>query len=103
MWASTVLEGQISANASAGFRQGLVGVEIDFLVFDLSPEPFDEDRVPPCALAIHQDGDLCLLQLGSKVDGSELRSLFRVEDFRPAMTGECLLDRLDAEVRFHRD
>lgn len=35
MWASAIIKGgQISANADAGLGHGLIGVEVDFLVFD---------------------------------------------------------------------
>lgn len=50
-------------------------MEVDFLVFDRTPEPLDEDIVPPRPLAIHRDGDFRLLQHGGEVDGGELRSL----------------------------
>jgi hypothetical protein len=53
MWASAIERGQISADVDACLGHGLVGVEVDFLVFDRTPEPFDEDIVPPSAFAIH--------------------------------------------------
>lgn len=62
MWASAVVEAQISADGSAGLGYGLVGVEIDLLVFDRPPEPLDEDIIPSRALAVHRDGDLSFLQ-----------------------------------------
>ncbi len=49
MRASDVVEGQIAADASAGLGHGLVGVEVDLLVFDRPPEPLDEDVVLICA------------------------------------------------------
>lgn len=75
MWASAILEGQISADASSGLGHCLVGVEIDLLVFDRPPEPLDEDIVPPSSFAIHRDGDFSFLQHGGEVDGGELRTL----------------------------
>ncbi len=75
MWASAIVKGQISTDADAGLRHGLVGVEINLLIFDRPPEPLDEDIVPPRALAIHRDGDFRLLQHGGEVNGRELRSL----------------------------
>jgi len=35
---------------------------MNLLVFDRPPEPFDEQVVAPCALAVHADGDLVRLQ-----------------------------------------
>jgi hypothetical protein len=50
-------------------------VEVDFLVFDRTPEPLDEDVVPPRTLAIHRDGDFRLLQHRREVHRGELRTL----------------------------
>jgi hypothetical protein len=47
MWASTGIEDQISAYAPTGLGDGLLGVEVDLLVVDRPPEPFDEDIVAP--------------------------------------------------------
>lgn len=80
MWASAIVKGQISADADAGLGYCLVGVEVDFLVFDRTPEPFNEHVVPPRTLAIHRDGDFRLLQHGREVHRGELRSLVSVED-----------------------
>ncbi len=68
MWASAIVKGQISTNADAGFGHGLVGVEVDLLVFDRPPKAFHEDIVPPSALAIHRDGDFGFLQHCNKDD-----------------------------------
>lgn len=92
MWASSVVKSQISANADAGLRHGLVGVEVDLLIFDRSPEPLDEDVVAPGALAIHRDGDFGFLQHCRDVHRGELRSLVRVEDIGLAITGKCRFD-----------
>jgi len=60
MWASANVEVQISTNADAGLGHGLVNVVVNFLVFDRTPEPLDEDVVSPYALAVHRYGDLRL-------------------------------------------
>ena len=103
MWASSIVKGQITADADAGLGYGLVGVKVDLLVFDRTPEPLDEDVVPPRTLAIHRDGDFRLLQHRREVHRGELRALIRVEDVGLAIAGERFLDRFDAEGRFHRD
>ncbi len=51
-----------------------VGLEVDFFVFDRTPEPLNEHLVAPRALAIHRDVDLSLLQHRREVDGGKLRS-----------------------------
>src|SRR5439155_25818515 len=79
------------------------GPEIDLFVFDRAPEPLDEDVVAPGALAIHADRDRVLDQQAGELGAGELAALVGVEDLRPAVFGERLLDRLEAELDFHRD
>src|SRR5665213_1678313 len=50
-----VVEVQIPAERCAGLGDAVIGLQIDFLVFDRAPEPFDEDVVAPGALAVHAD------------------------------------------------
>ena len=50
---------QIPADRDARLADTGVGAEIDLLVFDRSPYPFDEDVVAPGALAVHADRDAC--------------------------------------------
>ena len=47
MWPARVVELDVAADAGFGLTDRLVGVEVDLLVFDRSPEPFDEDVVSP--------------------------------------------------------
>ncbi len=68
MRSSAVVELQISGQALSGDRYPVVGAQIDLLVFDRSPEPFDEDVVPPRALAVHADLDVGVLQRLDEVD-----------------------------------
>jgi hypothetical protein len=51
----------------------------------LTPQPLDEDVVPPGALAVHADGNTVVGQ-----HAGELAGLIRVEDFRLAVTSESL-------------
>ena len=44
------------------FRDGLVGLEMDFFLFDAAPEALDEDVVQRPAPPVHADGDLAVLQ-----------------------------------------
>jgi hypothetical protein len=46
------------ANVRSGIAPGLVGLEVDLLVFDCSPESLDEHVVSPAPLAVHADSDL---------------------------------------------
>ena len=45
-----VVEGDVAADAFAGSAHRLVGVQVDLLVLDRAPHPFDEDVVAPAPL-----------------------------------------------------
>ena len=53
MGASAVVEAEIAADGGTGLRDAGVGVQVDLLVFDAPPEPFDEDVVAPGPFAIY--------------------------------------------------
>ena len=65
----SVIECQIAAKTATRLRDTSVGPEVDFLVFDRPPEPFDKDIVAPRALAVHANRDLGVLQGREKGDG----------------------------------
>src|SRR5271169_222159 len=46
MRVSTIIKVQIAAERSAGFTDAVVSPQIDFLVFDAAPQPFDERFAP---------------------------------------------------------
>jgi hypothetical protein len=69
---------------------------IHFLVFDGSPQTFDEDVVAPGALAVHADGDIVPDKHAGKRQAGELVALVGVEDLRLAVFGQGFLQRLDA-------
>ncbi len=62
MGAFGVVEGDISADLTPGFRNVFISLQIDLLIFDGAPEPLDEDIVTPGTLSICYrqviDGDL---------------------------------------------
>jgi len=82
---------------------GFVGSQIDLLVFDAFPEPLDEHVVAPGSFAIHADGDAIVGENAGEGRAGELRALVGVEDVRLAVTGQSILQGLDAEGRLHRD
>ena len=51
-----VVEGDVSTDRLSCLADTFVGMQIDFLVLDCSPEALDEDVVSPGALAVHADG-----------------------------------------------
>src|SRR5438034_206221 len=90
-------------NAVAAVTEGLgyvvVSPQIHLLVFDAAPEPLDKDIIPPSPFAVHADGDVVVDQHAGEGLARELRALIRVEDLRPAVLRERLLQHLDAELR----
>src|SRR5262249_40422644 len=52
-----VVKFQPGANAGLGFGHCRRGIEVDLLIFENAPQPFDEDVVHASALTIHADRD----------------------------------------------
>ena len=77
-----IVEVQIPADRGAGLADAVVGVQIDLLVLDRSPDPLDEDVVAPGALAVHADRDLVLRSAAGEGLAGELAALIGVEDLR---------------------
>ena len=50
-----VIEGQVFGQIGAGVGDIVIGLQIDFLVFDRLPHPLDKDVVTPCAFAAAMD------------------------------------------------
>ena len=93
-----VVEVNPGADAPAGFRAGLVRVEIDTLVLQGAPQPLDNDVVPPPASAIHGDLDAGLGEGLGELQARELAALVGVEDLGLRESRQGLLKGLDAEV-----
>ena len=70
---------QILADQSAGFADAVIGPQIDFLVFDAAPQPFDEDVVAPAPLPSILMAMLFLLSTLVKAVPVNMRP----SDFRP--------------------
>src|ERR1700680_3898183 len=103
MWATAIVEVEISADRATGLADAFIGSQIDLLVFDATPQPLNEHVVPPGPFAIHADGDAVAGKQTGERRARELRPLIGIEDVRPAVTGQSILQRLDAERRLHRD
>src|SRR5712672_4430894 len=103
MRSSSVVKVEISTNRASRLTDGFVGSQIDLLVFDAFPKPLDEHVVSPSSFAIHTDGNAVAGEDAVKGHTGELRALVGVEDVRPAVTRESILQCLDAEGRLHRD
>src|SRR4051794_14996595 len=91
-----VVEVDVAANAFAGRAHGLVGMQVDLLVLDRAPHPFDEDVVAPAALAVHRDADAVFVQQSGERATRELTALVGIEYFRLAVLRDRLFDGLGA-------
>ena len=84
--------------ALAQGRSGVKRMQVKVLVLDGPPEPLDKDVVLAAAPAIHADGDLVVLQDIDKVVAGKLSTLVGVEDFRPSVATQGLLEGINTEV-----
>ena len=102
MFSPVVVEVHPAANAVPGLGDAVVGVEVDFCVFEAAPEPFDERVVDPTAFAVHADLDARIFEHLREVLAGELAALVGVEDFGPAVLGQRLVQRRYAKARIQR-
>src|SRR3954451_23006355 len=98
-----IIEDEVTGQRGACLADTVVSAYIDLLVFDRSPQPLDENIVPPGAAPIHANRDRVLYQQSRESGAAELAALVRVENFRPPMFGKRLFHRFEAEVHFHCD
>ena len=83
-------------------KDGLVGMEIDLLIFETPPQPLDKDIVPPPPGSIHADLNAMSLQKLGEFLAGELTALIRVENFWRTIAGDGLLHRVYTEIRGQR-
>ena len=86
----SVVEIQLPADRGSGVADGVVGAQVDLLVFDRLPEPLDEDIVPPGALAVHRDLDLLGQQHFGEVGAGELAAIEGQKAFDPTSGGDAV-------------
>ena len=60
-------------------RNGVVSLQVDFLVLHAFPKPFDEDIIDPAALAIHAHLDATALDQADELLAGERAALVGVE------------------------
>src|SRR5580693_7121724 len=102
MLAFVVVKAEPGANPSLGLGNVLIGIEVDFLVFEAAPQSLDEDVVHAAALAVHADHDPVPLEGAGEVVAGELAALVSVENLGPAVAGQRFLERLDTELGAER-
>jgi hypothetical protein len=81
----------------------VIGMQIHLLVLDRTPEPHDEDVVAPGPSAIHADGYLVVGQQPRERGAGELAPLVGIEDLRPAVSGKCIVDGINAKIGLQAD
>lgn len=80
-----VVEGDIISDRLSGLGHCAIGLEVDLIILDGSPEAFHKYIVPPAPFAIHADADIVLFELTGKGLTGELAPLVGIEDFRPTV------------------
>ena len=103
MRSAPIIEGQIAVQPAPRLRDTAIGPEVDFLIFDRPPQPFDHDIVAPRALAVHANRDLGRLQGHQKGPRGELAALIRVHDLWRAMPRQGVAERFHARLRLERN
>ena len=94
-----IIEGHVAGHPALSVADRLIGMEIDFLIFETPPQPLDKDIVPPPPGSIHADLNSMSLQKPGEFLAGELTALIRVEDLWGAIAGEGLLHRVHTEIR----
>ena len=103
MWAAAIIKVEITTDRTARFADALVGSQIDLLVFDAAPQPFDEHVVAPSPFAVHADGDAVAGEQAGEGRAGELRALIGMKDLQLTLSGQSIFQRLDAPRCLHRD
>ena len=75
-----VVELEVGGDTLPRLGHVLVGFEVDLLVLETAPEPFDEDVIGKAAAAVHADGNPMGAQHAGEVVVGELAALVGVED-----------------------
>ena len=67
VWTFLVIEEEVVSQSLDQERDGVIGFEVEVLVFDGSPESFDEHVVEGSAAPIHADADAFSLEPGGEL------------------------------------
>lgn len=87
---------------SFGLKANLQFMQVDDLLFERPPQPFDEDTVQTLASPIHRDFHVSLCQCGDLGRTCEVRSLVRIHNLWLAVFGDGLFQSLDTEAGVQR-
>src|SRR6202040_3295428 len=92
MLAFVVVKAEPGANPSLGLGNVLIGIEVDFLVFEAAPQPLDEDVDHAAALAVHADHDPVPLQGPCEVVANDPAALVIIENLRSDLPRERFVE-----------
>lgn len=70
-----VVEAKVLRDAGLGLGDGFVGMQINLIALDRSPQPLDEYVAPPAALAVHANTDAAVLEQTGERRAGELTAL----------------------------
>jgi len=93
-----VVEHQIARQPLLRRADGVIGVQVDLLVFDAFPQPFYEYVVSPASFSVHADLNALVFQESRELLAGELAPLVSVEDLRAAILRDRLPHGVEAEV-----
>src|SRR6476659_347178 len=102
MLAFVVIKAEPAANPRLGLGNALIGIEVDFLVFEAAPQPLNEDVVHAAALAVHADHHPVPLQCPGELVAGELATLVGIEDLGAAVASERFLECSETTISAER-
>ena len=79
-----------------------INVQVDSLVLQRAPEPFNEDVVPEAPFAVHADSDVPGFEYGRECFAGKLAALVGVEYLRGAVFEQSFFECLDTESGVQR-
>jgi len=77
-----VVEEKVFVQASTGFGDSQIIMEVNLFIFDRSPKALQEDIIKDPAPAIHTDADTLSFQNSREICAGKLRTLVGVKDLR---------------------
>src|ERR1035437_5670019 len=89
MRSAGIVEVEVTANRGAGLGDGVVGLQINLLVFDGFPKALDEHIVAPGSLAVHADGDPVFEKNAGEAGAGELAGRIQVPKETPEPFPAC--------------
>src|SRR5450759_1474642 len=98
MWLALVVEIEVAGQGLSGNRNGVVAMQVNFLILDALPQPFDEDVIAPAALAIHADLDAMLFEEADESGTGELAALVRIHNLRRTVFQDRFFQRIDTGI-----